>query len=159
MFSSRKEFKLWFKDVHGATYKQMLDVFDQMVLETLDALSHPYSDLMSDQFCASLRGPGALQDMRTHALTMISHELARVYEKDVVVLIDEYDTPMHSALEHDYTSVVRSFILLYCSYLKLFQANEFFSIVFGLLLKVRQCQCLRHRLMCSDRTITRCMQV
>ena len=90
----------------------MLDVFDQMVLETLDALSHPYSDLMSDQFCASLRGPGALQDMRTHTLAMISHELARVYEKDVVVLIDEYDTPMHSALEHNYTDVVRSFILL-----------------------------------------------
>ena len=77
---------------------------------------------MSDQICANLRGPGALKE-RSRALARISRELERVYEKGVVVLIGEYDTHMHSASEHKYTTLVRSFILFYCSYLKLFQAS------------------------------------
>jgi Predicted AAA-ATPase len=132
-----------------------LDEFDLMVSRLLDDIS---DDLMNDQFCARLRGPEASKK-RSQALAIITEQLAIAYEQRVVVLIDEYDAPMHSALEHDYTTAVRSFILLYCSYLKLFQANEFFSIVFDSLLKVRQCQCLRLRLMCSDRTIVRYMQV
>jgi hypothetical protein len=87
-----------------------------MVLRTIEDLSHPSSDLMQDTFCANLRGPGALEARRTHALTTISKELRRIHGKPVVVLIDEYDAPMHSALEHNYSSVVRSFILLYFSY-------------------------------------------
>ena len=140
----------------------MLSYFDVKVLNILERLSNPYSDLMDNDFCTKLRGPGALQARRTDALNILSWELRRVYQKPVVVLVDEYDSPMHSAIEHGYAALVRSFILLYCSYLMLFQANNFFAAVFGSLLKVcrRQRQRLRHRRLTSfDRTMMRCMQV
>jgi hypothetical protein len=91
----------------------MLSSFDEMVLEFLECSSNPYSDLTRDNFCTPLRAPGALQQMRTRALRFISRELQRVYTKGVVVLIDEYDLPMHSAIEHGYADLVCSFILLY----------------------------------------------
>jgi hypothetical protein len=138
----------------------MLSYFDTKVLNILERLSNPYSDLMDNDFCTKLREPGALQARRTNALNILSWELRRVYKKPVVVLVDEYDSPMHSAIEHGYAALVRSFILFYCSYLMLFQANNFFAAVFGSLLKVCQCQRLRHRRLTSfNRTMTRCMQV
>ena len=100
---------------------------------------------MGNDFCAELREPEALQVMRRDALNILSWELQRVYQKPVVVLIDEYDSPMHSAIEHGYAALVRPFILLYGSNLVLFQANDFFAIVFGSSLKVCQRQRLRHR--------------
>jgi hypothetical protein len=122
----------------------MLNSFDDMVLETLGSLSHPYSDLMDDDFCTELRGPGALQARRRNALKILSRELQRVYQKRVVVLIDEYDSPMDSAIRHGYATSVRSFILLYRGYLMLLQASGFFAAVFASLLKVCQRQRLRH---------------
>jgi hypothetical protein len=98
-----------FKEVTATDYQDMTAAFDQKVLQILGDLSHPYSDLMQDTFCTNLRGPGALQARNRHALTTISRELKRVYEKSVVVLIDEYDAPMHSALEHDCAAHVCSF--------------------------------------------------
>lgn len=149
-----------FKDVHGTTYEEMLILFDAMVLEIIGSLCNPYSDLADDNFCMELRGPGALKLRRSNALKILTWELRRVYQKRVVVLIDEYDSPMHSAIEHGYAALVRSFILLYCSYLMLFQANNFFAAVLGSLLKVCQRQRLRHcRLTSFDRAMTRCMQV
>jgi hypothetical protein len=118
----------------------MMAAFVQKVLRIIERLSHPYSDLTQDTFCANLRGPGAVQARSVHALTTISRELQRVYKKPVVVLIDEYDAPMHSALEHNYSASVCFILLLYCNYLMLFQASEFFAGVFSSLLKVCQCQ-------------------
>jgi hypothetical protein len=149
-----------FKDVHGTTYEEMLILFDAMVLEIIGSLCNPYSDLGDDQFCMELRRDGALQPRRTNALMILTWELWRVYQKPVVVLIDEYDSPMHSAIEHGYAPLVRFFILLYCGYLMLFQANNFFAAVFGSLLKVCQRQRLRHcRLTSFDRAMMQCMQV
>ena len=90
----------------------MLNSFDEMVLSIIRRLSNPYSELMHDNFCTELRAQGGLQKKRSRALCIISEELQRVYTKDVVVLIDEYDSPMHSAIEYDYAIPVCSFILL-----------------------------------------------
>ena len=160
MFPSRTGYAQRFKDVRGTAYENMLVSFDAKVLELLGSLSNPYSDLMDNNFCTELRGHGALQDRRSNALKIVSRELRRVYLKPVVVLVDEYDSPMHSAIEHGYVAEVRSFILLHCGYLTLLQANDFFAGVFGSLLKVCQRQTLRHRRLTSfDRTMKRCMQV
>ena len=138
----------------------MLILFDMMVLEIIRRLCNPYSDLVDDNFCKELLGPGALEARRRSALKILTRELQRVYQKRVVVLIDEYDSPMHSAIEHGYAVLVRSVILLYCSYLTLFQANDFFDAVFGSLLKVCQRHRLRHcRLTSFDRAMMRCMEV
>jgi hypothetical protein len=122
----------------------MLIYFDAKVLNILRRLSNPYSDLMDNDFCMELCGSGALQARRPDALNILLWELWRVYQKPIVVLVDEYDSPMHPTIEHGYAALVCSFILLHCSYLMLFQANNFFAAVFGLLLKVCQLQHLRH---------------
>jgi hypothetical protein len=109
----------------------MLTSFDTMVVTILTDLSYQIAD---NEFCQELRSPEALQARRVNVLMLISWELQRVYEKSVVVLIDDYDSPMHSAIEHGYAAQVHSFILLYCGYLMLFQAYNFLTIVLGSLL-------------------------
>jgi len=143
----------------GPHTKKMLSYFDTKVLNILERLSNPYSDLMDNDFARNYVTWGlASEEDRCTKCPLV--ELRRVYQKPVVVLVDEYDSPMHSAIEHGYAALVRSFILLYCSYLMLFQANNFFAAVFGSLLKVCQRQRLRHRRLTSfNRTMTRCMQV
>ena len=97
------------KDVQGTTYEEMLILFDTIVLEVYAV----YSDLLDGNFCKQLREPGALKRWRDFALNMITFELRNVFQKSVMVLIDEYDSPMHSAIEHGYVTLVRSAILLY----------------------------------------------
>jgi hypothetical protein len=120
LFLSRRGLTKRFEDVTGTTFKDMLTCFDSMILALLPTLTAPYSDIPEDEFCKSLCAPGALQRRRDSALMIISQELRRVYDRPVVVLIDDYDSPMHCAIEHGFSSDVRSFILLYCSYLMLF---------------------------------------
>ena len=122
----------------------MLASFDEMVLTIFKNLSAPYSDLTEDGFCETSHAPEALQARRGLALMIISWELQRVYDRPVVVLIDNYDLPMHCATEHDFSSNVCFFILHFCSYLMLFQANSFFYVVLSLLLKVCQPEQLRN---------------
>jgi len=107
------------KDVRGVTYEDLLSRFDQEVREILAVLCYPNSDIKREEFCVDLRAPGAENQWRDRALKVISHELQRVYRRPVVVLVDEYDAPMHSALEHNYCTA----------------ASEFFSAVFNSLLK------------------------
>lgn len=95
----------------------MLTCFDSKILLILENLSNPYGDIMDNNFCETLRRPGAMQERRHYALQIISWELWRVYRMPVVVLVDEYDAPMHSAMEHDYSREVRFFLLNYSNYL------------------------------------------
>ncbi|KAF8326436.1 hypothetical protein F5887DRAFT_1084531 [Amanita rubescens] len=107
------------KEVQGPTFEAMLSSFDMMVREIIGSLCSPNSDLVDQNFCKELRGPGALEQRRGNALKILSRELLRVYQQDVVVLIDEYDLPMHSAIEHGYATM----------------ANHFFVSALGSLLK------------------------
>ena len=125
----------------------MLARFDMIVNEMLQGLSNRYDGLMDKkflEFCRGLEQPRAMQCQRDMVLRAVSQELRNIYGKPVFVLINDYDTPMRSAIEYDYATAVCSLILLYPSQLILFQANDFFSVVFSSLLKVCQHQCLRH---------------
>ena len=84
----------------------MLTTFDKNVHQIIEDLSYPYSDLTDDKFCMRLRRPGAVQERRRHVLTVVSQELHRVYDKRVIVLIDECDSPILSALQHGYAAEV-----------------------------------------------------
>jgi len=89
-----------------------------VVYEMLQALSNSYDGFMNKkflEFCKGLEQPGAMQCRRDMVLRAVSQELRIVYGKPVFVLVDEYDTPMHSAIEYDYATLVCSFILLYPS--------------------------------------------
>ncbi|KAF8809619.1 DUF1703-domain-containing protein [Phlegmacium glaucopus] len=110
------------KDVQGITYEDMLSRFDMMVNQMLRGLSNPYDGLMDENFinfCKELRQPGVIQGCRDRVLETASQDLRKIYGKPVVVLIDEYDSPMHSAIEHGYAA----------------SASAFFATVFGSLLK------------------------
>ena len=141
----------------------MLDRFDKMVIRQLRDLSNPYDGLMDKNFLdfyEKLLRPSALASCRDEILATISQELRKVHQNPVVVLIDEYDSPMHSAIEYGYATLVRYFNLLYPSLLILFQASEFFGVVLGSLLKVCWSQYLRHcRATSFYRIMTRCVQV
>jgi hypothetical protein len=50
---------------------------------------------------------------RPRALEEMSHILYAYYDKRIIVLIDECDTPMHSAIEHNYAEKVCFILLLY----------------------------------------------
>ncbi|KAM6503872.1 AAA-ATPase-like domain containing protein [Amanita muscaria] len=107
------------KDVHGTTFKDMQTSFDAIVIRILKDLSNP-TDGVPDQsfllFCDKLYHEQVLLHPRGTVLQVISQILQKVFMKPVVVLIDEYDTPIHSAIEHNY-------------------ADDFFATVFGSLLK------------------------
>jgi hypothetical protein len=46
------------------------------------------------------------QKRRNTALTRLSEALKIAYDRDVIVLIDEYDAPIHSAIENGYADLV-----------------------------------------------------
>jgi hypothetical protein len=105
----------------------MLTKFDENVHQIIENLSNPYSDLTDDDFCMQLRGPGAVQQRRRHALTIISRELHRVYDKHVIVLIDECDSPILSAIQHGYAAEVCFFnIFLHCGLPHVILGQHFF---------------------------------
>lgn len=71
------------------------------------------------------------------------YKLYKVFKKPLIVLINEYNTSMHAAIEHNYGLLVGSYLSLLqiCSYLiilMLFQANSSFGGVLSSLLKVCQ---------------------
>ena len=128
-----------FKDVRGTTYEQMLARFDMAVIEILEDLIRSSGGIMNESlvnFHTTLCQPGAMQGRRDRVLKTVSRYLQEIYEKPVVVLIDEYDSPMHSAIEHGYFLRVRSFSSPVSQLTHLLQASEFFAVVFGSLLKV-----------------------
>ena len=111
----------------------MLKCFGSMVNRLLKELSEQYEAFFEDgKFCKQLIGPKASTPKDDiYALNIISCELQRVYKKSVVVLIDEYNAPMNSAIEHNYTTVVSlaySFILLCCSCLCYFRPMNYFLL-------------------------------
>jgi hypothetical protein len=74
----------------------MLSRFDDKVLQILRTLAHAPNPLMTIpfiRFFEELSQPGAFQARRGRAFQVISQYLRDVYEKRVVVLIDEYDSP------------------------------------------------------------------
>jgi hypothetical protein len=107
----------------------MLVLFDAIIGDTIDAivgdiiesfrLSNRYNDLVDVNFCQQPELRYKSWDLepawRINALKILTWELQRVYQKSVVVLIDDYDLYTRSAIEHGYAALVCPVILLYCS--------------------------------------------
>lgn len=80
----------------------MLASFDAVIRQTLYDISH----LVDDTFREAVLERGGLERDRVIILQLISKALHKFCNKRVVVLIDEYDSPMHSAIEHGYAQEV-----------------------------------------------------
>ncbi|KAF5383030.1 hypothetical protein D9615_004908 [Tricholomella constricta] len=111
-----------FKDINGSTYEQMLTSFHEMVLYLIDdPLSHIFVKGVLDRRFMEWRekiergGEPRLEK----ALQTLSEALYDAYKQRVVVLCDEYDSPMHNAIEGGYADL----------------ASSFFASAFGSLLK------------------------
>jgi len=93
----------------------MLAVFDEKILQLLYNLSDKFFLSGNQGYIAWLqeciKGAQSLGRQRRTALQYISQVLCEVYEKPVVVLIDEYDSPMHSAIEHNFATEVLFFYI------------------------------------------------
>ena len=104
-----------YQDVHGVTFEGLLTSFDQTIVQVLDMLSHPFNGIADRNFiewCRWLSKPQNLQDRRGRALQSISVALQIFYNQPVVVLIDEYDSPMHTAIENGYAPLVLLLVII-----------------------------------------------
>jgi hypothetical protein len=104
-----------YQDVHGVTFEGLLTSFDLMIVQMLDLLSHPFNGITDGDFidwCRWLSEPQNLQVRRGRALQSISVTLRRFYDQPIVVLIDEYDSPMHTAIENGYAPLVLPLVII-----------------------------------------------
>lgn len=115
------------KDVFGATYEEMLTTFDEgisiQLLKRIDLFQDGIVGKKYIQFYWNFQQEP--HKWRKVALQMLSEALQDAYKENVVVLLDEYDGPMHSAIEHGYAT----------------QASLFFQTVFGRLFKGNDAVC------------------
>jgi len=100
------------KNVQGFTFEGMLKSFDRVLYKelrkraglfrdsTLDPLYTRWYELVS-------KDP---KPQRETAFKTLSEALRVAYNRRVVVLIDEYDSPMHCAIENGYADLVWSFV-------------------------------------------------
>jgi hypothetical protein len=84
-----------------------------MILELLDNLSHLFVDAIVNRVHTNwgglVSGNEPLRDRMYRMPQRLSTVLRDAYQKGVVVLIDEYDSPMHSAIVNDYAVIVPQF--------------------------------------------------
>ena len=83
----------------------MLKSFDKLVVEKLRARRGELDGTLEQDF---LKHP---ELYRKRIFKRLSEELQIAYNEDVIVLIDEYDSPMHVAIENNYANSVWHFIL------------------------------------------------
>ena len=64
------------------------------------------------KWCRSLSNPQKLPNKRGVVLEILSTALWKLYEQRVVILIDEYDSPMRCGIEHGYATDVPPFVTI-----------------------------------------------
>ena len=106
---------LWklFKDVAGDTFASIQNSFDTVILDIAGELKR-HNPLLAQEianFLQPYENVDTRATWRLGALKQLSQILHQYYDKRVIVLIDEYDTPMHHAIRHGYTTAV-CFILI-----------------------------------------------
>jgi hypothetical protein len=100
------------KLVQGATYEEMLISFDEMIREEFFKRTALFRDGIVDEAYIEMYRHITHEphNWRRIALRILSEALQIAYKQSVVVLIDEYDAPMHSAMENGYADLVRVFV-------------------------------------------------
>jgi hypothetical protein len=97
------------QDVHGVTFEALLASFDSMIDSMIEHLTNPFDGIVDPAFidwCRRLCNPQTLHLKRGRALRLISIALQKIYNQAVVILIDEYDSPIHTAIENGYAPLV-----------------------------------------------------
>jgi len=98
-----------------------------MVVKIASRLANARNGLLADRFNDFLkdyRAPVDKDIKQLGALEDMSQILYEYYNKRIIVLIDEYDTPMHSAIQHDYAERVCFILLLYINEVPYFMTGK-----------------------------------
>ena len=104
-----------YQDVQGETFDALLASFDKMIVKMVGKLLNPYngiSDRIFVDWCRSSFDPQNLPNNRDAALEILSTALWTIYDQHVIVLIDEYDSPMHCAINYGYATKVPAFVTI-----------------------------------------------
>jgi hypothetical protein len=97
-----------FKNVQGNMYEMMLESFDALVHEALFERAALFRSNILSPECAQWYQKAQQSPVpdRASVFQMLSEALRLAYNRRVVVLIDEYDSPMHCAIECGYANSV-----------------------------------------------------
>ncbi len=105
---------LSFKDAHQSSWKDMYESLCLTIRDEfkrhIDILDNPYiSDIDKNFFNKILNNQASKVEYQV-SLGQLSHVLSTIYKSRVVVIIDEYDTPIQEGYSNNYYDEVISFM-------------------------------------------------
>ncbi|MDJ0836640.1 MAG: AAA family ATPase [Acidobacteriota bacterium] len=109
---SRPIIFLSFKDLKARSYEAFLKLFATMTAETFRSrkyLLEKLDSFDSDDFLTLAKKQGSETDLMG-SLALLVKFLARHHDNQVILLIDEYDSPIHSGYAHGYYPEIASFM-------------------------------------------------
>jgi len=103
-----------FKDVKNETFDKSLKKISKLILGALQ--QHDYllnwdkSSILASQVFESIINKKAEIDDYEDSIKILSEELERYHNKKVIILIDEYDTPIHSGYINNFYKEIIGFM-------------------------------------------------
>ena len=93
---------LTFKDVKAQSFADCLEGLQLVLRREFDRHAPALAGSASYDHCERLRSGRASRVEYEDALRFLSEQLARAYGEQVVIIVDEYDTPIHAGRDRGY---------------------------------------------------------
>ncbi|MGL5084620.1 MAG: AAA family ATPase, partial [Clostridium sp.] len=103
---------LTFKDDKHSTFEKFLSIFKYKISDIYQSFSYIYNDLspIDKKYFDSIVNVEASCELLEISLLRLSTYLRKHYNKKVIILIDEYDTPIHEGHFRNYYSEIIGFM-------------------------------------------------
>ncbi len=104
---------LTFKDVKVSTWQQAFNDISMLIKQTFERYYPVLVETMSEsehEDYKSIMHRTADLSLIAHSLKTLGQLLYRHYRKKVIILLDEYDAPIHAAYQHGYYQEMTEFI-------------------------------------------------
>lgn len=109
---------LTFKDIKSETweetYKKIVEIIAAEYKRHIDIVRDQLDDF-DLQLYSSIREERAEQSKYERSLLFLCQQLKQKYQTNVIILIDEYDSPIHAGFNHGFYDKVISFMRLFLS--------------------------------------------
>lgn len=105
---------LTFKDIKQSSWQDSYEKITLMISEEFRrhsyVLQNDTLDFIEKEWFNLVRNRQADMALYTSSLKNLSHYLARYYKQKTIILIDEYDSPIHAGFTHDYYKEIINFM-------------------------------------------------